>query len=114
MKNGFTLVELLAIIVLLGIIIVVAVPSLIQSNKIAGEKNEENLASVINNACESYIAISDEDMKEKILNDDEHVTVKMLVENGFVKESTVKDISNTEAPIPITYNDNEITCNYSN
>lgn len=114
MRNGFTLVELLAIIVLLGIIIVVAVPSLIQSNKIADENNKDDLASLVNNACKSYVQLSPD--ADKLLNGEvSNITVKLsdLRDSGYLKDN-LKGVD-YDTQIEATKNDEgEITCNYSN
>ena len=113
MKNGFTLVELLAIIVLLGIIIVVAVPSLINSNKIADENKDEDIANVVNTACVSYVQVSPD--VDKILNGETEIsiTARILVDSGYLKDDL--DGVDYNKPIIAKKNNNgEITCNYSN
>ena len=45
MKKGFTLVELLAILVILGVITLVAVPSIITSNKKSKDQEYEKFKS---------------------------------------------------------------------
>ena len=55
MKNGFTLVELLAILAILGAIVLVSVPSIISTNKKSQEQNYDQYTTNIENATEIYI-----------------------------------------------------------
>ena len=55
MKNGFTLVELLAILAILSAIVLVSVPSIISTNKKSQEQNYDQYTTNIENATEIYI-----------------------------------------------------------
>lgn len=107
MKNGFTLVELLAIMVLLGVIILVAIPSVINSNKVAKENDQKEFVDAINTACESYAAVNSKT--------DGSVTINELLNGGYLKKSlknpnTGKEISSMgSTAITITSSG----CNYT-
>lgn len=55
MKKGFTLIELLGILVILGTITLVAVPTVIGTNKKAKENDYNEFKKTIENAAEVYI-----------------------------------------------------------
>ena len=80
MKNGFTLVELLAILVLISIIIIVAVPIVINSNQTALENQIEEYNETVKMACESYKAVTG--------NAD--INVEGLKNAGYLKSSLQK------------------------
>ena len=54
-NRGFTLIELLGVIALLAIIIVIAVPSFIESNRAAQANEEEDFNETIEVATKDYI-----------------------------------------------------------
>ena len=114
MKNGFTLVELLAIMALLGIIIIVAMPALVQSNRIAKENTDKHLAETINTACESYIATLPDEEKAAVLNA-KVVSIKTLIDNGYLKanleNSSGVDVSN--GTVGVDKSEDEIVCKYT-
>ena len=55
MNRGFTLIELLGVIALLAIIIVIAVPAFIESNRAAQANEEEDFNETIEVATKDYI-----------------------------------------------------------
>lgn len=81
MKNGFTLVELLAILVLLGIIVIVAVPSVIESNKVSKENQIKEYTEAVKTACESYAAVNGSASGK---------TIQDLKDAGYLKKGLTK------------------------
>ncbi len=75
-KKGFTLVELLAILVVLGIVILVAMPTLVESNRVAKINEKKDFEDKINIACETYKAVN-----QTATN----VTIKVLAQEGYLK-----------------------------
>ena len=57
MEKGFTLVELLAILAILGAIVLVSVPSIVSTNKKSQETNYEQYTNTIENAAEIYVEV---------------------------------------------------------
>lgn len=121
MKKGFTLLELLGIIILLGVIILVAVPALIQSNKNAEIKTQKEFDSIVNTACISYIQIHSTEY-EKLLGGVEtskQIPLSALIEEGYLKGTTKNPKTNetldneSTKTITATYVSGEIKCTYN-
>ena len=92
MKKGFTLIELLGILALLGIIILVAMPSLINSNKKAAENKVKDACDVIETACDSYRVIHESETS---------VTIGVLKNEGFLKNDFSVDNLNDDITLQI-------------
>lgn len=87
MKNGFTLVELLAILVLLGVIILVSVPNIIETNKNSRQQNYEQYTNNIENAAEIYVETHTDKYQALKTTYNTSVTIKSedLVAAGFIQ-----------------------------
>lgn len=79
-KKGFTLVELLAVIVLLGLIITVSATALIRSFNSGKDKTKFEAAREIVNNAEAYVATGGQ------LDEDSCVSISKLVEAGYLEE----------------------------
>ncbi len=122
MKRGFTLVELLGIIVLLGVIILVAVPSLIESNRVAKTNETADFNETISTACESYVEIHSADSSLAPLYaatpSSVSINVSQLVSEGYlqgslVNPSTDTKISDENGTVTIKMSNKKITCSYN-
>lgn len=102
MKKGFTLIEVLAVIVLLSIIVIIAVPSIAKLKKDIVEREEQNQIKEIKTAASFYardekksnccITVSELTLKEylkgneegKVINPKTHeeVNVKIYIDNS--------------------------------
>ncbi len=122
MRKGFTLLELLGIIILLGVIILVAVPSLIQSNKTAEIKDKDEFTNTINNACTLYLQVHSEEYSEllNIKGTKKTIEADKLIKEGFLKgtlknpndKSGENTLEEENGKITAENNDGQITCTY--
>lgn len=92
-KKGFTLVELLAVIVVLAIIITIAVPGTITvSNKIKKRMYNTKVDMILKSA-----ALYGQDYSSKISSGNENcylVSVQTLIDNGYIKKDENNDVIN--------------------
>lgn len=114
-KKGFTLIEMLAVIVILGIILIVAIPQI--QNQLANKKDEVNKATLqmIYDATEIYTA-SDPSTFQKLYNNETNrsvycITLKELVDAGKL-ESPIKDFK-TGDELNLSYQVRAITNKYN-
>ena len=87
MKKGFTLVELLAILVILGVITLVAVPSIITSNKKSKDQEYVKFKKTIENAAEVYVETHlDDDGVQKLKNNGTpfSISINDLIATGLI------------------------------
>lgn len=91
MKKGFTLVELLAVLVILGAIVLVSVPSLISTNKASKENEYNEFMTTIENAAETYVEIHPDkyaDLKNGVTSS-ATISTETLVSSGVVEGNMV-------------------------
>lgn len=101
-KKGFTLVELLAVIVVLAIILVIAYPSVIKSINSSKEKTKYMAAKEIVSMAEAYMETLCNDCKDETgnLKDDACISVEDMVSAGYLENdvtnpATGENISNS-------------------
>lgn len=90
-KNGFTLVELLAILGLLTIIVLLGAPILINQIDSSKKKNYENFVGDLCLATESYINHNNNiDGLDSFTEPNDTITINVgdLMSNGYVKSNT--------------------------
>ena len=93
MKKGFTLVELLAVIVILGVTIAIVAVKIDSSIKNSNNFINERQVELIENAANLYVEeYSNEITNFSTLNVGK-VTLGTLINKGLIKEKDVKDIS---------------------
>lgn len=131
-NKGFTLVEILVVIVILGIAMIIAIPSINDSRNIANEKayaakasgfesaavlfTQDNMENLVNAKTSSdYTIVNSNDSKVT-------ATIKLskLIEHGYLMNSddalidprNQNDLSNSSVVITIDKSTNKIEANY--
>lgn len=84
-KKGFTLVELLTIIIILGILMTVAIPSVTTLIEKSKRENKESQRNTLQMAAESYLQ-NNTDKLPKNIGQNILVTAKELREKNYLKE----------------------------
>ena len=91
MKKGFTLIELMAVIVIISVVAIVTFPSIVNQIKKSKDKNQESVNSIIISAAKKYVNDNPNDFKEQ--NDNNYcIKIVDLIDNDYLKE----DIINSE------------------
>ena len=97
-KRGFTLVELLAVIVILGILLSI---STVAVNKIRQKQNEENLKNQISSVltgAKSYVADNPSEIYNLTPTGTKSVEVKKLIDGDYV---SIKDLNKISEDIVV-------------
>lgn len=97
-KKGFTLVELLAVIVILGILSSIAIVNIIKISKDQNEKNKENVISSILTGAKKYASDN-----PNTLND-LSISVNTLLTNGYVNfdQKKYSDLTQPQCSVTIS------------
>lgn len=93
-KKGFTLVELLAVIVILVIIVSIAIPTITSTIERQKGKQLKGQTELLTSAIELYISDNEKDLnykKDATCN----ILVKDLTDNDYIKEKSISDIKDT-------------------
>lgn len=94
-KKGFTLVELLGVIVILSMIVLVTVPALISTLKGSEEKQIEEFEKSVYLAAESYFQMNSELYPQLGSSGAKaYVPISTLIEEGFIKDTLVDPRTN--------------------
>lgn len=92
MKKGFTLVELLAVIVILGIIAIIAVPTIFNLITDSREKLYDEQVFQIENAAKKWAV---ENISDDGTNNENHfvtdVSINDLIDTGFLENREIVD-----------------------
>jgi len=102
MKRGFTLIEMLGILVILSVIILVSLPSIIQTNRNAKQSELEDAEKTILMAAETYLGISDVASNSLKKNNYYYIKLTTLVSEGLLP-------NNMKNPHPDVNLDNTIS-----
>lgn len=95
--NGFTMIELLGIITIIGVLLVMTVPSLTNTLKNSEEKTYENFSDNLLIAAETYVENNPERFPSlKVAGGRAVITVQDLITNGLIKKTVVDPKTGTE------------------
>jgi prepilin-type N-terminal cleavage/methylation domain-containing protein len=84
-KNGFTLVELLAVIVIIGIISLIAVPVITKLIEDSGDKVFKSNEKLLVEAAQNYYKVNSNELPGET-SITKTITLETLIKNGFTKE----------------------------
>ena len=93
-NKGFTLVELLAVVVILVIIMLVAIPNISSSIERRNQKNKAKMKEVVISASELFVTNKEESISSNLeycSNKKCIVSVLDLVNDGYLVKNEVKD-----------------------
>ena len=93
MKKAFTLVELMAVIVIISLIAILTFPNIVGQIKKTEKNNNDNIESIVINAAKKYVNDNPNNFKEEEYND-YCIVIKDLVDNGYLKEDIVNNEEN--------------------
>lgn len=116
-KNGFTLMELLAVIVIIGLVIVVAIPA---SNKLIKNNKEEKYKLYVETVEKAVLTYADMECSAateyQTVSISDLVNKKYLARNDDVEDQEIKFIKDEngqvtfESTIKLTFDDGKTTC----
>ena len=85
MKKGFTLIELMAVIVIIALIALFVFPNIVNQIKKSNDSNNDSLSSVIISAAKRYVNDNPNDFGEK--KDHNYcIDINTLIDNDYLKE----------------------------
>ncbi len=87
MKKGFTLVEMLAVIIILGILVGIIAPAVVNTINESKQKAYNTTIESVKSAAKSYMEFSFDSFKEEIEGYGYiEISVSELIEEGFLPE----------------------------
>ena len=84
MKKGFTLVEVLAVIVIIGLIFLIAFPTLLNSIKKSQEKIDSNTIELLTSSAKDYANDNIDELEDSFC-----VNITKLISEGYIDEDIV-------------------------
>lgn len=113
-KNAFTLIELIAVIVILGFILVIIMPTLTDTLNRTKDKLNNTQKNQILSAARNW---GMENLNDNTNKTDRKITIKDLQNSGFLDDKDVKNLKSKtnlqdNTTICITYKDNQYVYYY--
>lgn len=91
MKKGFTLIELMAVVVIISLVCLLTFPNIVNQIKKSKDANKDNVEKVIISAAKRYVNDNIDKYNEER---DYCIAVQTLIDNDYLKEDIVKDEEN--------------------
>ncbi len=115
MNKGFTLVELLAVLVILGTITIIAVPNVITTNQKMAENDYNEFKNTVENAAEIYMETHID--QKPVAGETKHISIKTLKDAGFINSNLInpqtKNIISDTDTITVKNSNGTITYTYN-
>lgn len=92
MKKGFTLIELMALILIITLIAIFVFPNIVNQIKKSKDATSDSVEDVVISAAKRYINDNPNTFEENGSN--YCITIKDLVDNDYLKEDIVNDSEN--------------------
>ena len=92
-KKGFTMVELLAVLILLGVVAIIAIPAINSTINNSKEKAKEAQSEIILNAAQSYASEHTDLLPKKGIT---LFNISDLIDKNYIDSSSADDIASTE------------------
>jgi prepilin-type N-terminal cleavage/methylation domain-containing protein len=116
-RNAFTLIELLATIVILSIIFLFVTPNIIKLINEAKESNRAIIEEKLIDAGKEYVSEYNKDFVKNFINVDDtaYISVTELIEIGLIDQEEVNNLNgNVSVKVVLKENDTlEYSINYS-
>ena len=84
-RNGFTLVELMAVIIIISLIALLTFPNIINQIKKTKNSNNKMIEDVVIEQAKKYV----NDNKDELLEDEYCMPISTLIDNDYIKEDIV-------------------------
>lgn len=107
MKKGFTLIELMAVIVIISLVVILTFPNIVSQIKKSKDANKESVNSIVISAAKKYVNDNPNDFKEK--KDNNYcIDINTLIDNDYLKEDIInrEEIDLQGDFIKVSYGDN--------
>ena len=91
MKKGFTLIELMAVVVIISLVCLLTFPNIVNQIKKSKDANKDNVEKVVISAAKRYVNDNIDKYNEE---GDYCIAVQDLINNDYLKEDIVKDEEN--------------------
>lgn len=90
MKKGFTLIEVMAVVVIISLVCLLTFPNIVNQIKKSKDANKDNVEKVVISAAKRYV----NDNIDKYSEGDYCIAVQTLIDNDYLKEDIVNGEEN--------------------
>ena len=88
MKKGFTLIELMAAVIIIALVALLTFPNIVSRIKEAKDENKDNVEKVVISSSKKYVNDNIDSFNE---NNTYCLSIKTLIDNDYLKEDIVTD-----------------------